>query len=182
MKKPKFEALRDTLNGYQTGLRNNFKDICNTQKEMIKEFIKVSITTSELILFTKLKADIYRYLAEHAPTTEARANGKAKAHNEYRRAALYCKHERDMLEEHRIERVSPINLGVYLNQAIFDYEIEKEKKKALRSLKLQIREALDAFDKWQPHDFEKIKHQVELIQENILIWKEEVDTDSDEEN
>lgn len=71
---------------------------------------------------------------------------------------------------------------MYLNQAVFLYEVEHEKKQALRQLKAQIRDALDAFDKWSNENFEQIKHQVELIQENILIWKEEVDTDSDEEN
>ena len=57
-----------------------------------------------------------------------------------------------------------------------------KKKKAIRILKSQIQEALDDFDKWDQSQIEAIKQQVELIQENINIWKQEVDTDSEEEN
>jgi hypothetical protein len=41
---------------------------------------------------------------------------------------------------------------------------------------------LDDFDKWNKDEIEQIKQQIELIQENINLWKQHVDTDSEEEN
>jgi len=65
---------------------------------------------------------------------------------------------------------------------VFLYEIEKDQKGALRLLKREIQEALQDFDKWEEEDIEKIKMQVELIQENINIWKTAVNTESEEDN
>ena len=85
-------------------------------------------------------------------------------------------------EGQKYERISAVKLSVFLNKAIFMWHIEQEKKEALRLLNRQIRNALDSFERWPQEEFEEIRHQVELIQENILLWKEEVDTDSEEEN
>jgi hypothetical protein len=62
------------------------------------------------------------------------------------------------------------------------YEIEQNKKEALRLLKKKIQEALQDFEKWQQEEFDKIKMQVELIQENINIWKNNTNTESEEDN
>jgi len=80
------------------------------------------------------------------------------------------------------EVIESLRLSLSLNYAIFLFEFKDEKKKALRILKKEIQEALDDFDKWDQNQIEQIKQQVELIQENINIWKEKVDTDSEEEN
>ena len=57
-----------------------------------------------------------------------------------------------------------------------------QRKKALRLLKREIQETLDDFDRWDQEQVEQIKNQVELIQENINIWKEDVDTDDSDED
>jgi len=80
------------------------------------------------------------------------------------------------------EVIDSLRLSLNLNYAIFLFEQKDEKKEALRILKKEIQDALDDFDKWNPAEVEEIKKQVELIQENINLWKEDVDTDSDEEN
>lgn len=80
-------------------------------------------------------------------------------------------------------RVSAIKLSVYLNYAIFMFHVEKDKKEALRLLKREMRSALFAFERWpEGQEFENTRHQVELMQENIMLWEEEVDIESEEEN
>ena len=79
--------------------------------------------------------------------------------------------------------IDETRLGLSLNYAVFLYEVKNHKKKALRILKTEINDALDEYDKWDPEGEKQIKHQIELIQENINLWKENnVDTDSEEEN
>lgn len=45
-------------------------------------------------------------------------------------------------------RISAIKLSVYLNYAIFMYQVEKDKKEALRLLNKQMKNALYMFEKW----------------------------------
>ena len=88
MKKPKFEELQEYVDQYQLGMRIDLESICKRQIRLLNEFLGVCITTSELILFTKLKADIHRYLAEHGP--QGRTNSRQDAKEEYARAVYYC--------------------------------------------------------------------------------------------
>ena len=42
--------------------------------------------------------------------------------------------------------------------------------------------ALDDFDRWEKTETDKINKQIDLIQENVKLWKQTTDTDSEEEN
>lgn len=42
--------------------------------------------------------------------------------------------------------------------------------------------ALDDFDRWEKTEIDKINKQIDLIQENVKLWKQTTDTDSEEEN
>lgn len=81
------------------GVRHDLLTICKRQDALLKDFLSVTITTSELILFTKLRADIFRYLAEHGPTQDDRSEYRHRAKQEYARAVAYCQKERERLEE-----------------------------------------------------------------------------------
>lgn len=56
-----------------------------------------------------------------------------------------------------------MKLSVFLNYAIFKWNIEQDKKGALKMLERQIRLALGKFEQWPQNEFEDIRHQVELI-------------------
>lgn len=86
------------------------------------------------------------------------------------------------LQEHQEDTIDCLRLGFVLNYAVFLYEINNDQKKAVRILKKEIQDTLDDFDKWDKEELEQIKQQIELIQENINLWKKTVDTDSEEEN
>lgn len=188
MKKPKFEQNKEMLEQYQIGLRKDLYWIGKRQLDLLEKWIlPVVFKTTPLILFTKLRADIYRYIAENGYDPRIAVTYRERARSEYKVAQQYCLFESDFhassaAEGQKYERISAVKLSVFLNQAIFMWHVEQEKKEALRLLNRQIRNALDSFERWPVDEFEEIRHQVELIQENILLWKEQVDTDSEEEN
>ena len=189
MKKGKFETKKGILELYKSGLRKNMIDHAMKQISIIEETcIPVIGAKIPLIFFMKLLGDIYRYITEISVATDFQEY-RQKAENMYVTAREYYK----MLTHERItiliggnnkdgEVIESLRLSLNLNYAIFLFEFKDEKKKALRLLKKEIQEALDDFDKWDQTQIDQIKQQVELIQENINIWKKDVDTDSEEEN
>ena len=49
-------------------------------------------------------------------------------------------------------------------------------------VKRKLQESLEDFEQWEKDEMESIKKQIQLMQENINMWKEKTDTDSEEEN
>lgn len=135
-----------------------------------------------LIFFQKMQADIFRYMSEFS-TGETRTKYKDSALQLYQKAELnYKMIKENKLQEHQEDTIDCLRLGFVLNYAVFLYEINNDQKKAVRILKKEIQDTLDDFDKWDKEELEQIKQQIELIQENINLWKKTVDTDSEEEN
>lgn len=188
MKKGKFETKKGILELYKNGLRKNMIDHAMRQIKIIEECcIPVVGAKIPMIFFMKILGDIYRYITEISVATDYQ-DYKLKAENMYTTAREYYKmltHERVSMQiggNKDGEVIESLRLSLNLNYAIFLFEFKDEKKKALRLLKKEIQEALDDFDKWDQTQIDQIKQQVELIQENINIWKKDVDTDSEEEN
>ena len=69
-----------------------------------------------------------------------------------------------------------------LNYAKFLYQHLKKYKEALELLTSEIQEALETYDYWNSEETEQIQRQIDIMQENIKIWKEKIIKDQDEEN
>ena len=91
-----------------------------------------------MIFFKKLQADIYRYLADYSLTQE-RQRYKDRASDLYKEA-IYIQKEyvAMLLQNDKPEKIDSLRLGLYLNYAVFLYEVEQDKKEALRLLKKEI--------------------------------------------
>ena len=91
-----------------------------------------------LIFFKKMKADIYRYLAEFSTGTE-RQSYKEKALTLYQEADANYKMLRDNRHQNDQEDIIDcLRLGFSLNYAVFLYEIANDQKNAIRILKKEI--------------------------------------------
>ena len=181
--KSKFEPKKPMLDKYRIGLLADLDAVGNRLYDVIEhECVEITGAPKPLIFFTKLQADIKRYLAEHSHGHKA-SEYRKQAEDLYKGAEQLMKWQ----TEQRVAKNEPLvidslKLSLTLNYAIFLYEIANQKKKGLRKIKTLIQEALDDFDKWEKDEIDQIKQQIELIQENINLWKQEVDTDSEEEN
>jgi len=116
-----------------------------------------------LIFFNKLKADIFRYIAEVCIGEQANEY-KEKAEQTYEEARMYYKLLTELRIQHTkkdedtkkttdLDVIDSLRLSLNLNYAVFLYEVKqdkKSKKKALRILKKEIQDALDDFEKWEP--------------------------------
>lgn len=68
---------------------------------------------------------------------------------------------------------NPIKLGLALNFSVFYYEVMKDQKKACELAEQALQQALDKIDEISEDDFRDAKSIIELLKENLTLWKEE---------
>ena len=113
--------------------------------------------------FVKMVGDYYRYIAENAKGAQLEQVKQAalKAYNEANQIAL--------------PPCNPIKLGLALNFSVFHYEVMKNHKAACELADRALQEALDKIDELEEDDFRDAKSIIELLKENLTLWKEEED-------
>ena len=101
-------------------MRKDLYEIAKRQLKLLDEkILPVTFKTTPLILFTKLRADIFRYVAENGYDPRIAVTYRERARTEYKIAKQYCLFESDfhanVAEGQKYERVSAVKLSVFLN-------------------------------------------------------------------
>jgi hypothetical protein len=111
--------------------------------------------------FVKMVGDYYRYIAETAQgdKLEQVKNEALKAYSEAQKIDL--------------PPCNSIKLGLALNFSVFYYEVMKGQKKAIELAEEALQVALDKIDEISEDDFRDAKSIIELLKENLTLWKEE---------
>jgi hypothetical protein len=107
--------------------------------------------------------DYYRYVAESA--TEDKLN-------EVKDGALKGYSEAEKLST-SLNPCNPIRLGLALNFSVFYYEVMNDHKKACELGEKALSEALEKIDDVDEETFRDAKSIIELLKENLSLWKEE---------
>ena len=111
--------------------------------------------------FVKMVGDYYRYIAENAKEAKLEeVKGKAKQAYE----------EANGID---LAACNPIKLGLALNFSVFNYEVLKDHAKACELADNALQQALDKIDELEEDDFRDAKSIIELLKENLTLWKEE---------
>ena len=113
--------------------------------------------------FVKMVGDYYRYIAENAKDALLE-DVKQKAKQAYEEATAI-----------NLPACSPIKLGLALNFSVFNYEVLKDHTKACELADNALQSALDKIDELEEEDFRDAKSIIELLKENLTLWKEEED-------
>jgi len=116
--------------------------------------------------FYKMAADYYRYWLENYA-------GKKKDElmalcDEYYTKALGKVNDPKY-------KCDPIKLGATLNYSVHLYEVKEAKKEALKVAEKGLQEALEKIDDVDEETYRDAKTIIELLKENISLWKEEED-------
>ena len=107
--------------------------------------------------------DYYRYVAESA-SADTLEKVKAGALKGYSAA--------DQLSAN-LNACNPIRLGLALNFSVFQYEVMNDHKKACEIGEKALTEALEKIDDVDEETFRDAKSIIELLKENLSLWKEE---------
>ena len=118
--------------------------------------------------FVKMVGDYYRYIAENAKDSklEEVKNNALKAYDEANAIAL--------------PPCNPIKLGLALNFSVFHYEVMKNHSAACKLADESLQNALDKIDELEEDDFRDAKSIIELLKENLTLWKEEEEGEGNE--
>jgi len=111
--------------------------------------------------FVKMVGDYYRYISE---------NAKNEKLEEVKKNALKAYEDANQID---LPPCNPIKLGLALNFSVFHYEVMKNHKQACDLADSALTEALDKIDELQEDDFRDAKSIIELLKENLTLWKEE---------
>ena len=75
---------------------------------------------------------------------------------------------------------NPIKLGLALNFSVFHYEVMKNHSTACSLADNGLTQALDKIDELEEDDFRDAKSIIELLKENLTLWKEEEEGEGNE--
>ena len=135
---------------------------------MINELVLSTTCENEAkAFFVKMVGDYYRYIAE---------NAKGDDLERVKQAANKAYQEANGID---LAPCNPIKLGLALNYSVFNYEVLKDHATACKLADDALQSALDKIDELGEDDFRDAKSIIELLKENLTLWKEEEDQDGD---
>jgi hypothetical protein len=105
--------------------------------------------------------DYYRYIAETA---------QGEKLEQVKREALKAYQEANGIS---LPPCNPIKLGLALNFSVFHYEVMKDHKTACTLADEALQLALEKIDELGEEEFRDAKSIIELLKENLTLWKEE---------
>ena len=112
--------------------------------------------------FAKMVGDYWRYVAESA-TGAKLEQAKSAASEGYALA----------LADSSLPACNPTKLGLALNYSVFQYEVLQNPKEAIETADQALQAALEKIDELQEEEFRDAKGIIELLKENMTLWKEE---------
>merc|ERR1712086_589435 len=164
---PKYTKYTDALAGYKGGIEGKLTDDCKKIINTIQDKVLSKPCDGEAkAFFVKMVGDYYRYIAE---------NAKGSLMEEVKQNALKAYNEANQIS---LPPCNPIKLGLALNFSVFHYEVMKNHKAACELADSALQEALDKIDELEEDDFRDAKSIIELLKENLTLWREEEEEDN----
>ena len=165
---PKYSKFSDALATYKASIETKLTEDCQRVIDMIKEKVlsKAGSEGEAKAFFVKMVGDYYRYIAE---------NAKDSLLEEVKHKALDAYNDANQIT---LPPCTPIKLGLALNFSVFHYEVMKNHKEACELADKALQDALDKIDELEEDDFRDAKSIIELLKENLTLWKEEEEDDN----
>jgi len=161
---PKYQKFNDALTGYKKKIEAELYDKClKIVKTVEGDCLPLAAENESKAFFYKMIGDYYRYVAESAAEDKIAAV-KEGAKKGYEEANKYSE---------GLNPCNPIRLGLALNCSVFHYEVMNDHKKACQLGESALSEALEKIDDVDEETFRDAKSIIELLKENLSLWKEE---------
>ena len=159
---PKYSKFSEALAKYKATIEKQLTDDCEKVVDMINSKVLAKECDGEAkAFFVKMVGDYYRYIAENAKDAKL---------EEVKTKALKAYEDANSIN---LPPCNPIKLGLALNSSVFHYEVMKNHKAACDLADKALQEALDKIDELEEEDSRDAKSIIELLKENLTLWKEE---------
>ena len=162
---PKYQKFGAALGSYKRKIEEDLQKDCMNIINMIKDNgLKSSSGDADgKAFFLKMIGDYFRYMAESAQGDKL-AQARDGALQYYKEAETACKD---------LQACNPIKLGLALNFSVFHYEVLQDCKAACVLAENALQEAMSKIDDVDEETFRDAKSIIELLKENLTLWKEE---------
>ena len=131
---------------------------------MIKNYaMKNSNNDENKVLFLRMVGDNYRFMGE-TQQAEHLASSKQDCLEHYQQAVDVSK---------KLHSCNRLKLGIALNMSVFYSELMNDKKHACSIAEIALKDAMDKIDDVDEETFRDAKTFIELLKENLTLWKEE---------
>jgi 14-3-3 protein epsilon len=168
---PKYQKYSEALGAYKQKIEGELYKECLRIVGLVKEkCLKRAADSDSRAFFLKMAGDYYRYVAESAHGAQLE-EVKAGALEYYQQATGEA--------ESNLGACNPIRLGLALNFSVFHYEVMNDHKQACVLGETALTSALEKIDDCDEETFRDAKSIIELLKENLSLWKEE-DNEKDE--
>ena len=161
---PKYTKFNDALQKYKNKIEDELYQKCISIVNIVKEHcMKLAKDNESKAFFQKMIGDYYRYVAESA---------KGDKLDEVKNGANEGYEAAKTLSE-GLNACNPIRLGLALNYSVFYYEVMNNHKVACELGEKALSDALEKIDEVDEETFRDAKSIIELLKENLSLWKEE---------
>ena len=161
---PKYQKFNDGLLAYKKKIEQELYNQCIAIVDIVKDSCMAKATTDETkAFFYKMIGDYYRYVAECASGDQLDTVKNGALEN-YQLANK---------SSESLNPCNPIRLGLALNFSVFHYEVMNNHKQACELGEQALSDALEKIDDVDEETFRDAKSIIELLKENLSLWKEE---------
>ncbi len=160
---PKYSKFGGALGNYKKKIEGELQKNCQDIIDMIKGDGMKTQDPEGRAFFLKMIGDYYRYMAESA-AGDVLTKAREGALQHYREAETAGKD---------LHACNPIKLGLALNFSVFHYEVMQDNKQACQLAETALQEAMNKIDDVDEETFRDAKSIIELLKENLTLWKEE---------
>ena len=162
---PKYQKFGGALATYKQKIEGELFDQCLSIVNLVKDkCISLATNSESKAFFLKMAGDYYRYIAESA---------QGEKLNEVKNGALTYYTQASDISIKDLGACNPIRLGLALNFSVFYYEVMNNHKRACELGESALQSALDKIDECDEETFRDAKSIIELLKENLSLWKEE---------
>ena len=164
---PKYAKFNAALLEYKGKIETQLMADCQKIIDMINaRVLNTDCADEAKAFFVKMVGDYYRYIAE---------NAKDAVLEDVKQKAKVAYEQANGID---LPACNPIKLGLALNYSVFNYEVLKDHAKACELADNALQSALDKIDELEEDDFRDAKSIIELLKENLTLWKEEEEGDN----
>jgi 14-3-3 protein epsilon len=161
---PKYSKFNEGLSTYKKKIEQELYNQCISIVDIVKgSCMGVAATDETKAFFYKMIGDYYRYVAECAQGDQL-DTVKSGALENYKLAQS---------SSESLNACNPIRLGLALNFSVFHYEVMNNHKAACELGEQALSDALEKIDDVDEETFRDAKSIIELLKENLSLWKEE---------
>ncbi|TNV82954.1 hypothetical protein FGO68_gene10262 [Halteria grandinella] len=162
---PKYTKFGGPMGDYKRRIEEELYRNCDDIIATIRSSVLSKASDDESrSFFLKMIGDYCRYIAESAKD-ERLAKTKTDALGAYQEACS--------IAEKSLNACNSIRLGLALNFSVFHYEVMQDVRKACELGDKALQDALDKLDDCDEETFRDAQSIIELLRENLSLWKEE---------